>query len=52
MLCHIRMLKFLWTETSALKRFFPDLDDRKNVIMEFGLLSGIAAYDDDNMDDR
>ena len=36
----------------CLKRFFPDLDDRKNVTMEFGLFSGIAACDDDNMDDR
>ncbi|KAL4614668.1 hypothetical protein ACB092_07G069900 [Castanea dentata] len=36
----------------CLKRFFPDIDDRKNVTMEFGLFSGIRAYDDDNMDDR
>ena len=34
------------------KRLFPDLDNRKNVTMEFGLFSGIRAYDDDNMDDR
>ncbi|KAL0010019.1 hypothetical protein SO802_005127 [Lithocarpus litseifolius] len=36
----------------CLKRFFPDLDNRKNVTMEFGLISRIGAYDDDNMDDR
>ena len=36
----------------SLKRFFPDLDDRKNVVVEFGLFSRIMAYDDDNMDDR
>ncbi|XP_075675180.1 uncharacterized protein LOC142644454 [Castanea sativa] len=36
----------------CLKRLFPDIDDRKNVTMEFGLFSGIRAYDDDNMDDR
>ena len=35
----------------CLKRFFPDLDDRKNVTIEFGLFSGVGAYDDDNMDD-
>ena len=35
----------------SLKRFFPDLDDRKNVALEFGLFSGIMACDDDNMDD-
>ena len=36
----------------CLKRIFPDPDDRKNVNMEFGLFSGIKAYDDDNMEDR
>ncbi|XP_075638455.1 uncharacterized protein LOC142610526 [Castanea sativa] len=36
----------------CLKRFFPDLDDRRNVVAEFGLFLGIMAYDDDNMDDR
>ncbi|KAL4598518.1 hypothetical protein ACB092_11G064800 [Castanea dentata] len=36
----------------CLKRFFPDIDDRKNVTMEFGLFSEIRTYDDDNMDDR
>lgn len=36
----------------CLKRFFPDPDDRKNVNVEFGLFSGVKAYDDDNMVDR
>ena len=36
----------------CLKRLFPDLDDRKNVTMEFGLFPRIRAYDDDNLDDR
>ena len=36
----------------CLKRIFPDPDDKKNVNMEFGLFSGIKAYDDDNIEDR
>ncbi|XP_075669982.1 uncharacterized protein LOC142639728 [Castanea sativa] len=36
----------------CLKRFFHDLDDRKNVVVEFGLFSGMISYDDDNMNDR
>ena len=36
----------------CLKRFFPDPNDRKNVTTKFGLFSRIAAYDDDNIDDR
>ena len=36
----------------CLKRFFPDLDDRKNVTMEFGLFNALQAYDEDNMEDR
>ncbi|KAL0005902.1 hypothetical protein SO802_013463 [Lithocarpus litseifolius] len=36
----------------CLKRFFPDLEERKTVSMQFGLFTGYKAYDDDNMDDR
>ena len=36
----------------CLKRIFPNLDDRKNVNMEFGLFLRIKAYDNDNMEDR
>ena len=36
----------------CLKRFFPDIDDRKKVNVEFGLFSGIMSYDDDSMEER
>ena len=36
----------------CLRRIFPDPDDRKKVNMEFGLFSGVKAYDEDNMEDR
>ena len=45
-------LEIFAERNKCLKRFFLDLDDRKNATMEFGLFSRIKAYDDDNMDDR
>ncbi|XP_075645603.1 uncharacterized protein LOC142616690 [Castanea sativa] len=44
--------KIFGERNKCLKRFFSNLDDRKNLTVEFGLFTGIMAYDDDNMDDR